>query len=221
MLTDELAHRLHAAADEQPFLPSLAPVLPRARRIQVRRRVGLAGGIATLCAVAAVGTIAVVDVAHSTSTASDSAAQPQSVLPVSVTTKFDQTNDVTCAVLTFTDTGDNIDAACSRISSDKQAAGIVSSGGFGQARVNAGAPATTIALGEVAGGGTVVITDNTGRQIRAAIVPPPAGYPYSVYYADLGTGSRWPARITYRAPNGAQHTYNMATPAPSATTSPG
>lgn len=220
MLTEELELRLRVVADEQPFVPDIALALRRARGLQTRRRASIVGALAAFSAVAAVGVFAVVDSERNApEPLAGASAEPQGTLPVTLTTRYDQVNDVTCAVLTFTETGDNIDAGCSRLSSDKQVKGLVSFGDFGQARVHAGAQETTIVLGELAGGGTVVITDETGRQTRAAVVAPPTGYPYSTYYADLGTGLHWPTHIIYIAPNGTQRIYNMPTVTPSPSTS--
>jgi hypothetical protein len=73
---------------------------------------------------------------------------------------------------------------------------------------------TTIAFGEVAPGGAVIVTDESGRKIRTAIVAAQDGYPYSVFYADLGNGQHWMKTVTYIAADGRQHVLQMATPAP-------
>jgi hypothetical protein len=213
MLTDDLTWRLEEAASAQPFVPDIDKALARARRVRHRHRVTAALGVGSVVAAAAVGVVAVPSRAHHEVPATV-LGQATDAPSVALTMRLDRTTDVTCVTLTFTETGDGIDALCARQdrAKDSNKSGLVASGNFAELRTRTGGARHVVAVGAVAGGGEVFVTDEIGQQVRATILAPPTGMSAAPFFADLG--QHRPVRETYVAPNGGQQGVSLPTPAP-------
>jgi hypothetical protein len=221
MLSDQLTERMERAAEGPTFVPDFPQILATARRRRRDRRAAVLGGGAAavaLCGViafAAAGGLGHDRPSHGLGTAAGSP------LPVTVTSRSLPKLGQTCEVLTFTETGAHMYAACEQVfRRDVFPTGYVQIDAFRLMRVRNGAAPTFIVDGDVAGSGRVEVTDETGRQVPATVLAPLPGYPVSVFYADLGPGEHRPIDVTLTRDNGDTSVYTVAPDATSAPPSP-
>ena len=223
MLTDSLTSRLEELADQQPFVPSMGPILHRAQAARRRRRVAVAAGgglsLAAL-AVGVAGVLATVDHPDTSSTGLGDSPPSVALHAVTVTTPFSDT----CVDMTFTQTGQTVRVGCRQASWAFPAQEHVTPPGVAHIAIRPGDKPTWIAYGEVATeSATITARLNTGHSYRAAIIHPPAGYPYYPVYiidlgpdANIGAGANWikSLTVTDKHSDSTLHIPPMATPAP-------